>query len=38
VAEVDYQLRSFLLTPANKVHLISMITSVLEDGTHNHNQ
>lgn len=33
VAEVDYQLRAYLLNPANQVHLLTMITTVFADKT-----
>jgi hypothetical protein len=29
VAEVDYRLRTFLLNPSNKPHLLAMMVSVL---------
>lgn len=38
VAEVDYQLRAFLLTPTNKLYLINMITAVLQAGDQTQNQ
>lgn len=31
VAEADYQLRTFLLNPANKIYLLKMITAALRD-------